>query len=118
MEQGCNFDSNLIRELCELIKVKNVHTTPYRPQMNGQCEHFNSTLISMCSTLLPEFKQSWPQMVSTLVHAYICTKFNVMGFSPYYLKYGRHPMLPIDIKFSVRTLDLNALSTHKYINKL
>ena len=117
-DQGRNFESNLIAELCELSKVKKLRTTPYRPQTNGQCERFNSTLISMLGTLPNEAKADWPNQVMTLVHAYNCTKSNATGFSPYYLLYGRQPMLPIDIQFGVRTPDLAETTTHKYVQKL
>ena len=51
MDQGWNFESKLITELCSLAQVKKLCTTPYRPEGNGQCERFNSTLINMISTL-------------------------------------------------------------------
>ena len=41
-----------------------------------------------------------------------------MGFSPYYLLYGREPLLPIDIEFSLRIPKGNEKSPHKYIQKL
>ena len=49
-DQGKSFENNLIRELCELAQVKKLRTSPYNPGTNGQCEHFNSTLIGMLGT--------------------------------------------------------------------
>ena len=117
-DQGRNFESELIAELCKLSKVKKLRTTPYRPQGNGQCERFNSTLISMLGTLPPEAKYNWPEQVATLVHAYNCTKSTATSFSPHYLMFGRHPQLPIDIEFGVQTPDLFSTSTHKFVKKL
>ena len=86
--QGRNFESQLISELCELTQVKKLRTTLYQPESNGTCERFNCTLISMLGTLPDDFKSKWPQHISTLVYAYNCTHSNVTGFSPYYLLYG------------------------------
>ena len=49
-DQGQNFECDLIAELCKLAKVQKLCTKPYHPQRNGQCEHFNHTLINMLGT--------------------------------------------------------------------
>ena len=55
-DQGRNFESQLISELCELAQVKKLRMTPYQPEGNGSCERFNRTLISMLGTLPDDFK--------------------------------------------------------------
>ena len=117
-DQGRNFESNLIAELCKLAQIKKLRTTPYRPEGNGSCERFNRTLISMIGTLPEELKINWPQHVSTLTHAYNCTRSNATGFSPYFLMYGRQPLLPIDIEFGVFTPDVMGVATQKYVQML
>ena len=37
-DQGRNFGSVLLSELCELTQIKKLRTTPYRPEGNGSCE--------------------------------------------------------------------------------
>ena len=56
-DQGCNFESELLANLCEVAGVQKLRTTPYHPQTNGQCERFNSTLLNMLGTLTPEQKK-------------------------------------------------------------
>ena len=55
--QGCNFESQLIKELCKLVQINRVWTTPYHPETNGQCERFNQTLINMTCMLETNDKQ-------------------------------------------------------------
>ena len=114
-DQGRNFESSLIMELCKLTGIKRLRTTPYRPQTNGQCEKLNSTLINMIGTLPTDIKYHWQDNVNTLVHAYNRMDSTATKFSPFYLMFGREPNLPIDIKFGVRTPDLIATSTKSYV---
>ena len=117
-DQGRNFESNLIAELCKLTQIEKLRTTPYRPEGNGSCERFNRTLISMKGTLPDELKINWPQHVSTLTLAYNCTRSNATEFSPYFLMYGRQPLLPVDIEFGVFTPDVMVVATQKYVEML
>ena len=58
------------------------------------------------------------QYISTLTYAYNCTRSNATSFSPYYLLYGRHPLLPIDIQFGVVVPELSEVITYKYVQEL
>ena len=117
-DQGCNFESDLLQELCEIAQVKKIKTSGYHPQTNGQCKCINATLINMLGTLPGKPKTTWREQVSTLVHAYNCTRNNATDFSPYYLMFGRKLLLPIDILFGTNTADLKGNTSSKYIENL
>ena len=117
-DQGRNFKSRVISELCKLGRVKKLRTSPYHPQSNGQCERFNTTLLSMLGTLPPEGKATWTDKVGTLVHAYNSTKSAITGFSPHYLMFGREPKLPLDVTLGLPNPNMEAVIHERYVKQL
>ena len=118
-DQGRNFESDLIKELCKIAGVKKLHTTLYHPQGNGQCERFNSTLCNMLGTLSEEEKSDWKSYLGCMTHAYNCTKHASTTYSPYYLMFGRHPRLPIDVEFGLpKSNSGDNSSKSRYVQKL
>ena len=118
-DQGQNFESGLIENLCQVAGVKKLCTSPYHPQTNGQCECFNSTLLNMLGTLTPEQKKDWKSHVSAMVHAYNCTRNAATGFSPYYCLYDRERRLPVDVEFGLqRGSQRGPLGESSYVSQL
>ena len=110
-DQGKSFENSLIRELCELAQVKKLHTSPYQPETNGQCEHFNATMITMLGTLPPHAKKNGQECIATLTHAYYCTISSVTGFSPYFLMFGHTPRIPLDIEIGFTLIEQGYFSS-------
>lgn len=95
-DQGCNFESAIIKNLCDLLGIRKSKTTPYYPRGNP-VERFNQTLLAMLGTLEEVDKVKWRDYVRPVVHAYNCTNNDTTGFSPYQLMNGKQLNLPIDV---------------------
>lgn len=116
-DQGRDFESQLIKELCALTGITKVRTSPYHPRGNP-VERFNRTLLGMLGTLKEKEKSQWRDYVKPLTHAYNCTKNDVTGFSPYELMFGRQPRLPVDIAFCLPVKDGSPKSHSQYVKHL
>ena len=111
-DQGANFESKLIKELCNITGMAKSRTTSYHPMGNGLTERYNRTLLGMLGTLEPHQKKNWKAYVGPLVHAYNCTRHESTGYSPYFLMFGREPRLPIDVTFGLRKDEIQPQSNY------
>lgn len=116
-DQGRDFESKTIKELCTLIGADKVRTTPYHPRGNP-VERFNRTLINMLGTLEEKDKYHWRDFVKPLVHAYNCTRNNTTGYSPYELMFGRQPRLPVDLVLGIHSGTATHNTHSEYVKNL
>ena len=58
-DQGTNFESHVIQELCNIACTGKSRTTPYHPMGNCMVEIFNQTFLKMLGTLNEHKKSDW-----------------------------------------------------------
>ena len=61
-DQGRQFESDLVKEICELLQIRKMRTTP----CNGMVERFNRTLLDMLSTAVGNHQADWQQHIRKL----------------------------------------------------
>ena len=116
-DKGANFESKVIRKLCNIAGIQKSRTTPYHPMGNGMVERFNRTLLNMLGTMSEKQKPDWKSHVPTLTHAYNAAMHESTGFSPFFLMFGRHPRWAIDAFLGIRSSE-ERKSNQDYADKL
>ena len=116
--QGANFTSVLVEELCTAFGIQKCQTTTYHLQCNGQVERFNQTLFRMMGKLASDKKVQWEQRLPELLQAYNSTRSAVTGYSPQYLMFGRHPHLPVDFLFPTKGAHVHSHLVPVYVEEV
>ena len=58
-DRGANFESNLLKELCQMLNIRKMRTTPYQPQCDGQVESINRTIIDLLKQNVRDATNNW-----------------------------------------------------------
>ena len=100
------------QELCELMGIWKVRTSPYHAQTDGQVEWVHQMLMHMIGKLSRDWKVVWPKHLSELAHAYNSMRLAITGYSPHYLMFVYKPCLPIDFYFPT----MRGIEKHQHVD--
>lgn len=78
------------------MNTKKVFTSSYHPQCDGPVERFNGTLAQSISMYVSSDQKDWDKYLNPVLFAYRVSPSDVTGESPFYMLYGREPLLPMD----------------------
>ena len=98
-DQGRQFESELVAEVCKLLGIHKSRTTPYHPQSDGMIERFNRTLLSMLATAASENPFDWEDHLRPLCMAYNTSIHPTTGYTPFLLMFGRQARMPVEVMY-------------------
>ena len=96
MDNGSEF-KNAVQALMDKYKVPIVRTSSYNPQANGKSERGHAVWISALWKIKGIQIYEWPDYLGYAIWADRITVKRTTGYSPYYLLYGQHPLMPYDV---------------------
>jgi len=96
-DQGRNFESQLLKEVCSLLSIRKTRTTPLRPQSDGMVERFNRTLLQQLALFTTTHQDDWDEHLPYLLMAYRTSQHGATACSPALLMYGRELRAPADL---------------------
>ena len=117
-DQASEFTGQVISELCDLLGITKIRTSPYHLQTNGAIERIHQTLRRMIAKMDPEERAKWPSHLGPILIAYNATRSLITGYLPYFLMFGRQPRLPVNLLFPTVRRDENSQTTDKYVMSL
>ena len=102
-DRGAAFLSKLLHEIYSLMGIHKVSTTAYHPHTDGLVERFHRTLTSMLSKTTQPGGLDWDDRLPYVLFAYRCSEQESIRESPFFMVYGRDPVLPTDEALSEPT---------------
>lgn len=81
-DNGPQFRSKFFQGVCSFLGVKNLYTTTYHPQTNGQVERYNRTILGQLRTYVEDHQDQWDNVVSMLTLAYNSRPQQSTGVAP------------------------------------
>ena len=89
-DQGRNFESQILSELCKAFGVTKSRTTPYHPMGDGLVERMNRSILNMLRGLVDK-EGDWEEHLQLLLYLYRTTKHATTGLSPHEILFGSNP---------------------------
>ena len=69
-DQGKQFESKLIQELCDILSISKTRTTAYQSQCDGLVERFNSALQDKIATIKSDYPFDWEKALTKVFIVY------------------------------------------------
>ena len=114
-DNGPEFSNQLITELTLLLGLKHTFIAPYNSKSNGKVENIHKTMQQMVRAYIEDFSGDWDLLILLVEFALNTSISKVTKYSPFFLHFGRHPNLPLDVLYdSYRP----TISVDEYVKKL
>jgi len=115
-DQGAQFQSQLMGDLCRIWGVNRSWTTPYHPQGNGFVERNNRMLgDALRSLLLGRGQEEWNVVLLQIMRAYRSTPHSATQETLNFLMLGRETQVPEHLTYHAPASES---PVHEYVGSL
>ena len=113
------FISNFWDELCKAMGTHLGMSTSRHPQTDGQTERVNRVMEESIRSYVAASQEDWDRCLPNLQFAYNTARHTSTGETPFYLTYGRHPIvLSRLLGDALPTTDRRVPATDEFIEEL
>ena len=96
-DNGQQFNNALFKDFYEHFGIQNHYSLPAHPQVNGQAEVANQSLLKIIKTRLEGSKGVWLDELLSVLWAYRMTMRTPTGETPFKLAYGSEAIIPTEV---------------------
>ncbi len=96
-DNGCEFNNDILTELCNLFQVKKINVQAYHPQSNGVVGRLNKKIISCLTGLINPHSIEWNKWIPMVKCALNTQVSSATGESPHYIIFGEDKSLPHEL---------------------
>lgn len=100
-DQGSNFTSELLKQVCKLLRIKKLQTTAYHPMSNGRAERVHQVIPKMLSHYLNKNQSDWDELLPMVTMAYNSQVHESTGFTPYEMVHGKKMRTPLESDLTI-----------------
>jgi hypothetical protein len=98
-DNGPEFANELMTELGLLLGLKRKFIAPYHKRANGKVENSHKTTQQMVRAYIEKRPKDWDVLIPLLEFAMNTSKSSATKFTPFYIHFGRHPIMPLDMLY-------------------
>ena len=112
-DQGAQFVGRWWREIWTLLGTKLRYGTAYHPQSQGQVERMNAVVSQTLCCLMTDVSDHltrWKDFLPTVEMVVKSLPNRSTGYSPFFLMYGYHPVLPVELLKGDESTNIETLS--------
>jgi len=95
-DNGLEYCNQVIDQLLQELNIAHIHTSSYHPQTQGLTERFHRFMNDTMAKYVSAQQRDWDQQIPGTLMSYRTAVQDSTRFTPFYLVYGRDPVLPID----------------------
>ena len=115
-DQGRQFESRLIQDLCQKLNIQKSRSSPYHPQGAGIVERANRVIKEQLAKYMTDQGGDWDTHIHQVQLAYNTSTHASTGLTPYFIMHGREARIPASITCPVYTPAYDSLP--EYVTNL
>lgn len=88
---GTEYKNKIFAEVCKLLNINQINSTPYHHQTLGMVERSHRTFNEYIRSYISPDKSDWDEWLTYFVYCYNTTPSSVHGYAPFELVFGKTP---------------------------